>query len=291
MSIFDIFKPQSNDTKVEKLISLLKEKTAKNGYKLVIDEEQTPSIFDSKLGGIPYWDLTKEFPKDSTNQNMQLLAQINFEQITSNNSDLPQKGLLQFFITAQNTDYGVDFSNPTEQNNFRIVYHEQIDTSVTVETINKLNIPQGYGTNSTPIQQECFIKIEPTTTYIQTSDSHFDETFCACVKEIFKIDWDEDYQSFFRDKSIFKDKNDYARQIFQALNNKHNIILGNPSFTQEDPRSNEDKSIYDTLLLQLNSYSNSDYIMWGDTGIGNFFINSNALKEHNFSKVLYNWDC
>jgi hypothetical protein len=30
MSIFDIFKPQSNDTKVEKLISLLKEKTAKN---------------------------------------------------------------------------------------------------------------------------------------------------------------------------------------------------------------------------------------------------------------------
>ena len=164
MSIFDIFKPQSNDTKVEKLISLLKEKTAKNGYKLVIDEEQTPSIFDSKLGGIPYWDLTKEFPKDSTNQNMQLLAQINFEQITSNNSDLPKKGLLQFFITSQNTDYGVDFSNPTEQNNFRVVYHEQIDTSVTVEAINKLNIPQGYGTNSTPIQQECFIKIEPTTT-------------------------------------------------------------------------------------------------------------------------------
>mgnify|MGYP003501103342 FL=1 len=98
MSIFDIFKPQSNDTKVEKLISLLKEKTAKNGYKLVIDEEQTPSIFDSKLGGIPYWDLTKEFPKDSSNQNMQLLAQINFEQITSNNSDLPQNGLLQFLL-------------------------------------------------------------------------------------------------------------------------------------------------------------------------------------------------
>lgn len=142
MSIFDIFKPQSNDTKVEKLISLLKEKTTKNGYKLVIDEEQIPSIFDSKLGGIPYWDLTKEFPKDSTNQNMQLLAQINFEQITSNNSDLPQKGLLQFFITAQNTDYGVDFSNPTEQNNFRVVYHEQIDSSVTVEAINKLNIPK-----------------------------------------------------------------------------------------------------------------------------------------------------
>ena len=118
--------------------------------------------------------------------------------------------------------------------------------------ISKLNIPQGYGTNSTPIQQECFIKIEPTTTYIQTSNSHFDETFCACVKEIFKIDWDEDYQSFFRDKSIFKDKNDYARQIFQALNNKHNIILGNPSFQREEQNNKMRKKIHNKGLNKKN---------------------------------------
>jgi uncharacterized protein YwqG len=32
-------------------------------------------------------------------------------------------------------------------------------------------------------------------------------------------------------------------------------------------------------------------IMWGDVGVGNFFIDYNDLLKKDFSKVLYNWDC
>jgi uncharacterized protein YwqG len=32
-------------------------------------------------------------------------------------------------------------------------------------------------------------------------------------------------------------------------------------------------------------------ILWGDTGVGNFFIDESALRQLDFSKVLYNWDC
>lgn len=30
---------------------------------------------------------------------------------------------------------------------------------------------------------------------------------------------------------------------------------------------------------------------WGDGGVCNFFINADDLANHDFSNVLYNWDC
>ena len=65
-------------------------------------------------------------------------------------------------------------------------------------------------------------------------------------------------------------------------------MLGYAHFTQEDPRYNKKYEEYDTLLFQINS---SQYVMWGDVGIGNFFIPKKSLLEKDFSKVLYNWDC
>ena len=63
------------------------------------------------------------------------------------------------------------------------------------------------------------------------------------------------------------------------------------AFTQEDPRSSEKYDDY-ILLLQIDSVGIGDKeIMWGDSGICNFFITKKDLENKNFSKVLYNWDC
>jgi len=43
------------------------------------------------------------------------------------------------------------------------------------------------------------------------------------------------------------------------------------------------------LLLQIDSIG--EHILWGDVGVGNFFITEDELKRKDFSKVLYNWDC
>ena len=70
----------------------------------------------------------------------------------------------------------------------------------------------------------------------------------------------------------------------------HNM-LGAPYFVQYDLRKNP--KYYDTVLLQIHSElgAQDDEICWGDGGVANFFINSEALAQRDFSKVLYCWDC
>jgi uncharacterized protein YwqG len=31
--------------------------------------------------------------------------------------------------------------------------------------------------------------------------------------------------------------------------------------------------------------------MWGDMGVGNFFIHPDDLAKKDFSKIFYTWDC
>lgn len=78
---------------------------------------------------------------------------------------------------------------------------------------------------------------------------------------------------------------DLTDEMYEALDGSGSKILGYPAFTQEDPRQNDK---YDTLLLQLDSDKN---MMWGDSGVANFFINSEKLRQGDFSDILYNWDC
>ena len=80
-------------------------------------------------------------------------------------------------------------------------------------------------------------------------------------------------------------------EIYEAIKNETwgHKLLGYPAFTQSDPREYHKKyGKYDTLLLQIDT---DDGIMWGDSGVANFFINKDDLKNMNFSSVLYNWDC
>ena len=50
------------------------------------------------------------------------------------------------------------------------------------------------------------------------------------------------------------------------------------------------------LLFQLDSQlaenrGEPDLVLWGDCGVGNFFISREALKKRDFSRVGYHWDC
>lgn len=61
-------------------------------------------------------------------------------------------------------------------------------------------------------------------------------------------------------------------------------------FTQSDPRFDAPEEETWLLLLQIDSDDDMG-IMWGDVGVGGFFIRENDLKKCDFSRVLYNWDC
>ncbi len=56
----------------------------------------------------------------------------------------------------------------------------------------------------------------------------------------------------------------------------------------EEKAKEKDIPNYNTLLLQIDSCKE---FTWGDNGQGNIFINSKDLKNLNFDKVLWNFDC
>ena len=87
---------------------------------------------------------------------------------------------------------------------------------------------------------------------------------------------------------------DLFGELYDALEiEKHTQIGGYGYFTQSDPRTCESLQNYTELLFQLDSYyGDEDYqILWGDSGVGNFFATKEQLKHLDFAKCLYSWDC
>ena len=90
-------------------------------------ERKNCSVFDSKLGGIPYMPRNFEYPFElpvENNEPLRLLAQLNFEQLPIL-PNFPQKGILQFFV-ATTSEYGADFDEPLNTAGFRVIYHPNI---------------------------------------------------------------------------------------------------------------------------------------------------------------------
>lgn len=313
MGFFDIFKKKKDDLTSE-LESYKSEPTvqqpqppisdernqklcANEAFRLVKKEteipcvtmelaETKPSIFDSRIGGVGYIPHDGDFPEDSKGNQLRLLAQINCEEVSL--EDFPKQGLLQFWI-LNNDAFGLNFDDGTKQDTFRVIYHKDIDKSVTEEEILskiKDNEIEADGESYMPVEGEYGLTFKADTDYMSDNDCHFDKVFCEKYNRLnppepldslydFDIDLDE--------LELFEESND------KAFSHK---LGGYPGFTQWDPR-NENDDKYNFLLFQLDSdFDNGNYkILWGDAGIGNFFINREKLKQLDFSDVLYNWDC
>ena len=266
------------------LLDEIKRRTQTTAYVLAFDSESTPTIFDSKVGGLPYWDPAKTYPTDSNGKKMFLLAQINFDQDKAE-SPLPQSGMLQFFIGGEEM-YGLDLDHPTEQKDWRIVYHEKVDASVTAETVEAMGIPSNNGDDEevdSPVFRSCVFRLVKKETWLTPDNwERFDELTLEVAEDLFGETEAESANEVFGEDQ-------YALLEEEYFYSENSQLLGHPFFTQEDVR--EEGSRYNTLLFQLDSETVDDVVMWGDSGVGNFFINAEDLKRLDFSNVLYNWDC
>jgi uncharacterized protein YwqG len=105
----------------------------------------------------------------------------------------------------------------------------------------------------------------------------------------------EEYNKYFSDNKISElyELEDDIYELLDEYNSGGHKIGGYPFFTQEDPRDYKNLNEFDTVLLQIDSeFDEIDTdIMWGDSGVCNFLINSQDLKNKDFSKIIYNWDC
>ncbi len=236
------------------------------------------SLFDSKVGGLPYLPDGAAPPEDAKGNQLYLLAQINCGDIAGL-PDFPHTGMLQFFICDDDL-YGCPFTIPSPQKDWKVIYYPEIDRTVDPSTIAALYAGQPKAELS-PIEKECKMNFALSQEGLTTGDYRYEQLFLQRWKEAYPEEKAENF---------FELDTDLYDAIFDEANegtNPSSKMGGYPFFTQFDPRSAETAQ-YDTLLFQLDTDIG---VMWGDAGVGNFFINRANLKRLDFSDVLYNWDC
>ena len=239
--------------------------------RIKLTNNDRPTPWQSKFGGLPYLPQGADYPTNSKGNYLYLLAQINFAEVP-NLKDFPNQGILQFFIAADEEFYEADFDRPTQQNDFRVVYFTDIISDAENLVIDFSFLPKLDDDCLMPFVGCCALDFTLAQSPITISDYQF---------------------KLFDSESETKPNYELWDLYQESLSLSGHKIGGYPNFTQQDPRTYQPLKNQDyILLLQVDSEGNEQIdIMWGDVGIGNFFIPRSMLQELDFSQVLYNWDC
>ncbi|WP_260490050.1 YwqG family protein [Listeria booriae] len=240
---------------------------------LTVEKEAGLGLTVSKAGGRGYLPKTMDYPRNKDGGLLSLLAQVNFAEMPDL-ADFPTTGLLAFYIDYLDDLTGLDFDDQTKQNGFRVLYFETMDAdSYSEEEQDALF--EAVSDEFYPVVDGVFrLRGEITKQLILEESYDFERAYGATFYEVTDKWTNEDSAKF--------DK------LYELVSSSSSQLGGSPFFTQEDPRLGEETAHHDTLLFQLDS---GDEIMWGDMGVGNFFIHRENLKQRNFTNVMYNWDC
>ena len=278
---------------IKKVVLDILEKNKKPMIKISLSDDK-PNLFQSKFGGVPYLPKDVEAPKNKENEQLTLLAQINIEELPKNNIYPMEEGILQFWILNDDV-LGLDYDTHLGDG-FKVVYYKEIDKSVTEEEVLEKYKPYRDEDSYFPVEGEFSLSFKLTDGYFSDSNDDFREIVDREMKkfhienkekynEILKAYDDKEYLSYWDIWDILEEDKEIGKKLFEAGHK----IGGFPNFTQSDVREIGD---YEILLLQIDSEgTEKNEIMWGDCGIANFFIREKDLKELNFYKTIYNWDC
>ena len=267
------------------IIEEIKKNNSRECINIVIEENNSLDLTDSKFGGLPYISTDSDTPKDSNGNQLALLAQINCSNLPENTL-YPKEGLLQFWI-SRNDDFGLD-----NKKDYCVKYIKNIENNITKESIlNKYKLLDEENSEEySPFNKKntsFALKFEKGISTITSTDFLFEDIALKTIHELFP---DENIEDLYDDL-----ERDVFNTLFKAFNGVDHAIGAYPTFTQWDPRNPEEKDVYGITLLQVESHwdndSNSSGIMWGDSGVANFFINKEKLEHLNFEDVLFNWDC
>ena len=270
---------------INTVIEEIKKNNSRECINIIIEENNSLNLTDSKFGGLPYISTDADTPKDSNDNQLALLAQINCSDLPENTL-YPKDGLLQFWI-SRNDDFGLD-----NKKDYCVKYIENIEDNITKESIlNKYKLLDEENSEEySPFSKKntsFALKFEKGISTITSTDFLFEDTALKTIHELFP---DENIEDLYDDL-----ERDVFDTLFKAFNGVDHAIGAYPTFTQWDPRNPEEKDAYGITLLQVESHwdndSNNNEIMWGDSGVANFFINKEKLEHLNFEDVLFNWDC
>jgi uncharacterized protein YwqG len=211
------------------------------------------------------------YPTDADGNFLSPLAQIKFSDLPPL-PGFPRSGYLQFYISGDDGVYGLDFDDGQSQKNFRVLFFEEADVQEHETDFSFLDLFNTDKHNIPPLEPHA-LSFQLQDDYVGVADNRFrqHEAWYTTLKE--------------KHPGIADQLEEEMWEVFPSSGHK---MGGYAYFTQYDPRDYE-KGVKDHILLfQMDS---SDTIMWGDVGVGNFFIDPADLAKKDFSRVLYNWDC
>jgi len=219
----------------------------------------------SKIGGVPYWNSSKDASIITKDEYM-LIAQLNLDEVEPGllkaiHKDYPTTGILQFFIGN-----GENVNREDYMERFKVVHHEsselphQLPVDYVEKCLNVLHEDHGL-----PIMSNILVSLE---------DAEPDVILIA--------------------------ESNYEENEVESINNKMiddqlviSKIGGIPFMCQSgiDVVNFDHEAI---PLLYLADCYDEDYkldIMWGDGGEGVFTLDKEALAKKDFNKVELYWDC
>lgn len=250
-------------------------------------KKKTSSVFESKIGGIPYFPSGAEIPLDSDGNQLRFLMQINCSDIQGMEI-FPEKGIIQFWIGADECWGMCDKNNK----GYRVIYYEDISENVIVPPISEFS---DYEKEFFPLKDEFGVEFFPSIEDTPKDSIKYQKLFCKYFNELSGENIESPYDLEFKLKLPFKV---LSKAIYEGNSSYGHKIGGSSDFCQYDPRESEEaQEKYNFQLLQMESDfgringKNYENIMWGDAGICHFFINSEKLKNLDFSDILYYCDC
>lgn len=247
------------------------------------------TVFDSKFLGTPYMPKGFAYPEDPSGRPLSFLAQVNFADVPPL-PGYPESGIVQFYI-SNDEDYSkhvwglqfykekpydaqAQFDLQQSQDYFRVVWHDNIITNLDQLDDSVPSTRSGY----LPIDDEAKLTFTKGTSFPTPDDYRFEKTFGV-----------NGYSFFDR---FGADAGDVFDRYYSHVAPRSIAWVGGYAyFTQTDPRETEPDDDW-ILLLEIQSSMTNEQpsVMWGDAGIGAFFIRRDDLRRKDFSRVLYAWD-
>lgn len=226
--------------------------TFRYSNEIIFKREETKP-WDSKLGGCPYLKNSEDYPTDQVGKPMLFLAQINLADIGGLDG-LPKKGLLQFFV-ANDDMFG-------------------LEDPILVKYIEDYEENEGQLVKKHPYENEEYNRNLP---FSHSGKMYFRSREMPMSSSL----------DLFREIFMKKLSEVEYEKLSDDCYSSDSRIGGYPYFVQNDYIGFDDD---DFLLLQLDIDEECG-IMFGDSGNCVFSIPKDALKNRDFSKVVYDWQC
>lgn len=279
-------------------------------------------VTDSHLGGVPYVPHNEKIPTDEDGNQLWLCAQINFAQMPHLDG-FPDRGIFQLFASDYDKDGGFGFyaGECSEQNDWKVVYHEEVDGSVTeAECLAKMAVPwEEASKKNMPRPAHKFdlkdieegnadlwripahplkISFRPVVQdVIGDNDFRFNALFAAELERRLPGADPEEFMPYrLRDET--PEEREVLHHIYDQMESGGCKLGGYARFEQYDIREDdEEQAAWSTLLFQLHDdftdfpageFPEMDLYL-GGFGSLNILIRPEDLKKRDFSQVLGYW--